>query len=170
MSSRDDADRDDGEIEHDFVPRVIEDAVPDCPVCGDRADASLSGERYQLETEPNAILRTCYHGETDTVWIHVNKLATDGGRDQCGDEADRDVDRRVEPFDPETDEGRSFLERFGREFPERVRASAEDHAERSESERELVAELYAAEARVLFGEGAVDDAVAFVRRAFDVDQ
>lgn len=80
-----------------------------------------------------------------------------------------DADRRVEPFDPETDEARAFVERFGREFPERVRSSAEAHADRSPAERELVAELYEAEARVLFADGALDDAVAFVRRTFDLD-
>ena len=69
-----------------------------------------------------------------------------------------DVDRRVEPFDPETDEARAFVERFGREFPERVRGSASAHAERTGPERELVAELYAAEARV-----------EFVRRELDLD-
>ena len=73
-----------GEVEHDMVPRVIEDPLPDCPVCDDRADASLSGERYQLETEPACELRTCYDSETDTVWIHVQKIRTDGGRSAGG--------------------------------------------------------------------------------------
>ena len=54
----------------DGVPRLLKDRLPDCPVCGSDAVASVSGEFYQVETEPETRIKTCYDIGSDSVWIH----------------------------------------------------------------------------------------------------
>lgn len=55
------------------LPRKIEKTVPLCPECREIAYARVSGDNHQTTIDAQSdALTTCYHRETDTLWIHLS--------------------------------------------------------------------------------------------------